>query len=337
MKKRMCAALALMMVALMLSGCFAKAKVGLVTTPAGVQDNAYSQRIWDELNAYADETRISLEYRVPQSMDIEQLLYEIDMLYAQGYRLIVLPGEGFAEAARQAQSQYDDATLVLMDSLGDYSEGRIAAARFDEAQAGFIAGVGAAAHMKTGTIGMVLKGQSDGDNQYARGFTAGVEYANRSTGGDVSVPEDMTAYIGDAPAKSEGQKLAAYLFDKGCNAVFCNDGQGNIGAITEGKLRAQAGESVWIIGSDWDQYADGLYADGKSVVLTSAVKQVASAMRDMLDKATKKALTPGESYAYGAQTGAVGLPLENPNLDADAEALATQAMNAFGDGSISIP
>ena len=85
------------------------------------------------------------------------------------------------------------------------------------------------------------------------------------------------------------------MYDRGVKAIFCAAGGVGNGAITEAKARAATGKKVWVIGVDRDQFEDGVGADGKSIVLTSAIKKVESASYNMV-KALKEGKFPGGKH-----------------------------------------
>ena len=104
------------------------------------------------------------------------------------------------------------------------------------------------------------------------------------------------------------------MFDKGVDAIFCAAGGVGIGAINEAKSRAKAGEEVWIVGVDVDQYAEGIYEGDKSIILTSAMKCIDQAAYDMIMAENKGEFPGGETLVFDAKNNGVGIPAENPNF-----------------------
>ena len=102
------------------------------------------------------------------------------------------------------------------------------------------------------------------------------------------------------------------MYDRGVKAIFCAAGGVGVGAINEAKARADKG--VWIIGVDTDQYAQGIYAEGKSIILTSAVKLIDVAAADMVKAANDGTFPGGQTLTFTVHNNGVGIPAVNPNL-----------------------
>ena len=98
------------------------------------------------------------------------------------------------------------------------------------------------------------------------------------------------------------------------------------------------GKEAWIIGVDSDMYEAGVYADGKSVILTSALKEVGNAAYDGIGLSMGE--WSNETAVLTFANKGVGLPAENPNLDAalvkDAEKALTDKKDLVGTDSAAV-
>jgi basic membrane protein A len=91
-----------------------------------------------------------------------------------------------------------------------------------------------------------------------------------------------------------------------------------------------------MVGVDVDQYEEGVYADGKSVILTSAMKQIDKAAADMI-KAEKDGKFPGgETLTFDAKNDGVGLPEENPNLSEDTTSKVDEVFELIKSGEVKV-
>ncbi|MCD4713128.1 MAG: BMP family ABC transporter substrate-binding protein, partial [Clostridiales bacterium] len=81
----------------------------------------------------------------------------------------------------------------------------------------------------------------------------------------------------------------------------------------EAKMRASNENLAYVIGVDYDQYNDGNYAPGKSVVLTSMIKRLDSAVYNVCELAYKCHLNSGP-LNFGIKEDVIGLPDVNPNI-----------------------
>ena len=126
------------------------------------------------------------------------------------------------------------------------------------------------------------------------------------------------------------------MYDRGVKAISAAAGGVSAGVITEAKTRANGGEEVRVIGVDSDQYNDGVYEDGKSIVLTSAIKKVDTATFDMA-KAYKEGKFPGgESLTFDVTNDGVGIPAENPNLSDETIKVVSEVQEKLKAGEIKV-
>ena len=73
----------------------------------------------------------------------------------------------------------------------------------------------------------------------------------------------------------------------------------------------------WAIGVDKDQFNDGVYAPGKSAVLTSMMKRVDVAAHDVAVMTRDGKFPGGQVLTFSLKNKGVGIPAANPNLSAD--------------------
>src|SRR5690606_14182988 len=166
------------------------------------------------------------------------------------------------------------------------------------------------------------------------GFQQGVKYANENLGTKMVIRPENVIYQGSFDNVAAGQQLAAQMYDRGVKAIFAAAGGVGIGAINEAKARVKAGEEVWIIGVDVDQYAEGIYDGEKSVILTSAMKQIKKATFDMIKAETEGQFPGGEILVFDATNDGVGIPEENPNLSAEVERQVAEVYAKLKSGEI---
>jgi len=126
------------------------------------------------------------------------------------------------------------------------------------------------------------------------------------------------------------------MFDKGIDAIFCAAGGVGVGAVNEAKARAKGGEKVWIVGVDVDQYAEGIYGEGKSVVLTSAMKRIDRASYDMIKAELDGTFPGGQILTLDAGNDSVGIPDKNPNLSSQVQSKVAEIFEKLKAGEISV-
>lgn len=342
--------MAVLMVALMsvtmLVGCAggggAKFKVGMVTDAGTIDDKSFNQGTWEGVVKAADELGIEKNYIKPAGTTEADYLKEIGNLYDAGFKMVVAPGYKFETAIFQAQSKYPDAKFVIIDGsphAGDYNVvvgKNTVSIFFAEEQSGYLAGVATALQLKEGDLGFIGGMEIPSVQKFNWGFQQGVAYANQNFGTNMTIKAENVIYQGTFDQVAAGQQLAAQMYDRGVKAIFCAAGGVGIGAMNEAKTRAAAGQEAWIIGVDVDQYAEGIYAEGKSVILTSAMKRIDQAAYDMVMAEKDGKFPGGQILTFNAKNDGIGIPKENPNLDDDVEAKVAQVFSDIKDGKVTI-
>jgi len=342
--------LSVLLVALMaislLAGCAvgggAKFKVGMVTDAGTIDDKSFNQGTWEGVVKAAKELNIESNYLKPVGTTEADYLKEIGNLYDAGFKLVVAPGFKFETAIFQAQTKYEDAKFVIIDGsphAGDYNVvvgKNTVSIFFAEEQSGFLAGVAASLQLKEGDLGFIGGMEIPAVQKCNWGFQQGVAYANANFGTKMSIKAENVIYQGSFDNVAAGQQLAAQMYDKGVKAIFAAAGGVGIGAINEAKTRAAAGQAVWVIGVDVDQYAEGIYADGKSAILTSAMKRIDQAAYDMVMAEKNGTFPGGQILTFNAKNNGVSIPAENPNLDDDVEKKVAAVFKDIQDGKITV-
>lgn len=316
-------------------------KVGMVTDSGTIDDKSFNQGTWEGILEAEKDLGVTTKYLKPVGETEADYLKEIGNLYDAGFKVVVTPGFKFESAIFAAQDKYPEAKFILIDGTphsADYSEfraeGNVVSIFFAEHESGFLAGVAAALQIKDGEMGFIGGMEIPPVQKFNWGFQQGVAYANKNLGTSIALNAENIIYQGTFSDVAAGQQLAAQMYDKGVDAIFAAAGGVGVGAINEAKSRAKSGDAAWIIGVDVNQYEDGVYADGKSIILTSAMKRIDTSAYDMIKAVLDGAFPGGETLTFNAANNGVGIPSENPNLDASVEAEVAKVFAMLQDGSI---
>lgn len=322
-----------------------KIKAGMVTDSGTIDDKSFNQGTWEGIQkAQKDLGLQEPKYLKPTGETEADYTKEIANLYDAGFKFIATPGYKFETSIFKAQDKYKDAKFVIIDGVpNDGTKERnvkvgenTVAILFAEHQAGFLAGVATSVQLKDGDLGFIGGMEIPAVQKFNWGFQQGVAYANEKLGTKMSLKPENVIYQGTFNDTAAGQQLAAQMYDRGVKAIFCAAGGVGNGVITEAKTRVGSGKNVWMVGVDRDQYSDGEYASGKSVVLTSAVKKVDVASYDML-KALKEGKFPGgKTLTFDVTNDAVGIPEKNPNLTEDTTKTVADISAKIKDGTIKV-
>ncbi|KUO51612.1 MAG: hypothetical protein APF76_13275 [Desulfitibacter sp. BRH_c19] len=315
-------------------------KVGMVTDAGTIDDKSFNQGTWEGVLQAGEDFGFETKYLKPAGTTEADYIKEIGNLYDAEFKFIVTPGFKFETAIFAAQEKYPDAKFVLIDGYphaGDWVsvvKENTVSIFFAEHESGFLAGVATALQLEDGEAGFIGGMEIPAVQKFNWGFQQGIQYANDNFNTSIAIEAENVIYQGSFDDVAAGQQLAAQMYDKGVDVIFTAAGGVGIGAINEAKARAIAGNDIWIVGVDVDQYAEGIYDGDKSIILTSAMKQIDKSAYDMI-KAEKEGNFPGgETLMFSAQNDGVGIPSENPNLSEEVEAKVAEVFAQLKAGSL---
>ena len=218
----------------------------------------------------------------------------------------------------------------------------IASLIFKEQEAGYLAGYAAALQSKTGKVGFIGGTKIPPVERFGIGFVQGAKAAKS----DIKI---MYNYSGTFSDTNKGKTLAATMYDSGADVIFVAAGNTGNGVISEAKERGNLDMSKdgeikhWVVGVDKDQYEEGIFKGKdkggkeyqKSVILTSAVKNIEVAVTKILNEIKENKFEKGE-HIFGIKENGVGLPKENPNLSDDNKTKIDKAIEELKSGKVEV-
>jgi basic membrane protein A and related proteins len=307
--------LAAVFLALFQLSAFAQAgfKVGLVTDTGGIDDKSFNQGTWEGVVRFGKENKLKegVDFKYLQSSAEADYVPNLSTFADEGMSLIIAPGFLFGNAITEVATKSPKVNFLIIDSVVA-DKTNVASAVFAEHEGSFLVGVAAGLKAKAdkqNTVGFI------GGIQFAliEKFEAGFRQGVKAVYPECKVLMD---YAGDFAKPDIGQALAQKQYNAGAYIIFHAAGGTGNGLIKEAKERAAKGQMVWAIGVDKDQYADGVYATGKSAILTSMVKRVDVAAHDVAVLAKNGKFPGGQTILFNLKNDGVGLPAQNPNLSA---------------------
>ena len=312
-------------------------KVGLVTDLAGIDDKSFSEITWKGVSEFAKEHQnVEAQYVTPEDNSLATLVNSVDNLVLSGNDIIVLTGFTFEETAGVVAKIYPDVKFILIDGQplvdGEYkSFDNVVSIYFQEHEASFLTGVASALTSQTKQLGFVGGMENSAVQKFGWGFVSGVAYANKVYNTETFVTDYL--YSGSFSDVSMGQSLAGGMYDKGVDIIFHAAGGVGVGAITEAKTRGD----VFVVGVDVDQYHEGIMDSEKSIILTSAMKNIDVAVKEHLLYFLNDDFRGGEVFTLGIVEDGVGLPSENPNLSQDVIEKVEETLQKIKNGEVVVP
>lgn len=349
MKKNICALAIAAVTMFGMMGCGTKSnvtennlKVGMVTDSGTIDDKSFNQGAWEGISNASEEFALKNTYIKPNGNTIDEFLKEIGNLVDSNYNFIITPGSNFSKTISLAQEKYPNTDFVLIDGVPTDEEGNqkigehTLCVSFAEHEAGFLAGIATALKLGEGDVGFVGGMKVPAVQKYNWGFQQGIIYANENLNTNIEMKKENFIYQGTFTDVAAGQQIASTMFSRGVKAILHAGGGVGVGVINEAKTRNVKGEEVWVLGVDIDQYEDGVYGDGKSVILTSAVKNLTQATYDIiLDKLENK-FEGGKIVLFDVSNDGVGIPQTNPNLSDEIISKVNDVCNKIRNGDIKV-
>ncbi len=318
-------------------------RVGMVTDAGTIDDKSFNQGTWEGILRASKDFALDVKYLKPAGTTEADYLKEIGNLVDAGYNMVICPGFKFETALFEAQDKYPKVKFVILDGephSADYSvfriEKNVVGVYWAEHESGFLAGLAAALEIKNGNFGFIGGMEIPAVQKFNWGFQQGVKYANANHGTNIVMKQENNLYQGTFDDIGAGQQIAASMYDRGVDVIFAAAGGVGVGVINEAKNRAAAGKKVWVIGVDVDQYGEGLMPNGKSIILTSAMKYLDRASYDMIENELNGRFPGGEVLHLDATNDGVGIPVENPNLSKSVTDEVARAYAKMKSGAIKV-
>jgi basic membrane protein A and related proteins len=303
-------------------GVTSSVKIGMVTDIGQLEDKSFNEFSWKGVQDGA----AAIGAPAPKNIvtkDIADYKQNIQSFVDQKYDIIVTVGfligtETLAAAKANPNIQFFGVDQFVADPVPPNYQGLL----FNEAQAGYLAGIVAATITKSGKIGAV-GGRSDVPPvvNYIKGY----ENAAKTTKPGVQV---VINYVEDFNAPDKGEASAKTMIGQGVDVVFQVAGLTGAGA-----LRAACNAKVYGIGVDVDQYQS--LPDSASCIITSAEKHLQVAVRDAIKRFKDKGKQTG-NFTNDASNGGIGYsPIRNLNpVPAGLEDKLKQATTDMASGKL---
>ncbi|MEV7416402.1 BMP family ABC transporter substrate-binding protein [Streptomyces sp. NPDC089919] len=231
-----------------------------------------------------------------------------------GANPVIGVGFAYAPAIKKVAPKFPKTTFGIIDDTS-VTGSNVANLVFNEEQGSYLAGVAAAKASKTGKVGFIGGVEVPLIKKFEAGYVQGVKDTNPKA-------EVLTQYLTQPPnfdgfSKPDLGKAAAQgQLSKGADVIYAAAGLAGSGSI---EAAATAGK--WAIGVDSDQYKQAGLAKFKDQILTSATKNVTSAVFDLI-KSVKDGKPETGEIRYDLAKGGVGLADSNPAFTANKDLTA---------------
>ncbi|MBO0959088.1 BMP family protein [Neobacillus sp. MM2021_6] len=304
--------------------------VAMVTDVGGVDDKSFNQSAWEGLQAFGkdnDLTKGKGGFDYLQSKSDADYSTNLNKLAREDFDLVFGIGFLMQAAVEEIAKQQKDSNFAIIDA--EVKQPNVASVLFKEQEAAFLAGVAAALQTKSNHIGFIGGMEIPVIERFETGFLAGVKAAKPEAKVDVQ-------YSGAFDKAELGQSIASKMYSSGADVVFHAAGGTGVGLFKEANdlKKKDPSREIWAIGVDSDQANMG-----PDIVLTSALKRVDNAVKDLSKKAMDGNFPGGEVALYGLHEDGVGLAPINAKAD-QKDAIDTAVkewIEKIKSGSVKVP
>jgi len=298
-------------------------KVAMVTDTGGVNDQSFNQSSWEGLQNFEKNSSGKVSYL--ESKQESDYATNLDKAVDSGNKLVWGIGFAMSDAILNAAKSNPDVSYAIVDnSYGDKTPSNVTGVMFKAQEPSFMVGYIAGKTTKTNKVGFVGGIKSGIIDQFQYGYQAGVQYAAKELGKEITVDVQYAESFSDA---SKGKAIANKMFSSGSDIVFHAAGGVGVGVIEAAKEA-----NKFAIGVDRDQ----AYLAPENV-LTSALKLASVAVENVSKEAMNGDKIGGKTYTYGLKENAVGIPTENKNMNPEVYKAAMAIQDKIKDGSINVP
>lgn len=314
-------------------------KVGMAYDVGGRGDHSFN----DLAAAGLDKAKTTLgvktnELAATQGETEQSKESRLTLLAQQGYNPVVAIGFAYSTAVGKVVPKFPKTHFAIIDDAanctskaagGSGVQPNVSCLLFTEEQSSYLVGVAAGLATKTKNVGFIGGVNEPLIQKFQAGFQAGVKAVNPTAKVQatyLSQPPDFTGF--NDPAK--GKTTAQGMYDNGADVVYA--AAGGSGA---GLFQAALADKKLAIGVDSDQYTQPAFAKEKSVILTSALKGVDTAVYNFISADVKGKFKAG-TQRFDLKAGGVGYSTSNPAIK-PYEATINKYKAKIISGAITVP
>ena len=262
-----------------------KAKVTLVLSTGGVNDQSFNQSAWEGALKASEELGVEVSYL--ESNSDADYMQNIETAIDQDSDLVVGVGFQVGDAIKEASKAYPDQQFVTIDSENENLD-NVRAIAFSEEEAGYLTGLIAGKMTKTNVVSWIGGFDIPSCSNFYVGYEKGVKEANPNA-------KVLKQFINSFTDASKGKVVAEQMINNNSDIIFTACGGGNTGV-----LEAVKEKGIKAIGVDMPMN----YLAPEHVV-TSALKNVGEGLKLTIKDYIEGNFANGE-VKYDLTNGGVG-------------------------------
>ncbi|WP_332661947.1 BMP family lipoprotein [Aeromicrobium sp.] len=269
-------------------------KVGLAYDVGGQGDQSFNDSAYQGLKkAVEDLGATCTEGEAAQDEPESAREARLQSMADAGMNPIIGVGFAYSDSVNKVAPNYPNISFGVIDGFDPDTTANpnVAYLGFAENEGSYLVGVAAALKSKTGTIGFVGGVHNDLIKKFEAGYVAGAKSVKADI--DIKIQYIEESDLSGFGDPAGGKEAAAAEFDQGADVVYHAAGASGSGVFD---AAAEAGDGMWAIGVDSDQYLTASAA-AKPHILTSMLKRVDTATFNMIKSvADGSPLTSYQTY-----------------------------------------
>ena len=260
--------------------------VGLVTASGSINDGI-NQQAWLGLeDAKAEGLVDRIDYI--ETVDSRDREANIQTFINDGYDVIITVGSSMVNETISAAQKNPKIKFIGVEQTQTTTYPNLTSLVFHEEHSGFLAGALAASITQTNHITAICEAKFiDAMRRYCDGFKAGAQYINPKINIDVVYRTGSNQYLFNDP--DWGKQTALQAVQDGADMIFAAGGN-----TADAALETAAGQGVYVIGSETDEYES--LTNIHSRLVSSAVNDIRSGVRDLTRLARTNDLPAGNFF-----------------------------------------
>ena len=199
-----------------------KAKITLVLSTGGVNDQSFNQSAWEGALDAKNEYGVEVSYL--ESNSDADYVQNIETAIDQDSDLVVGVGFQIGPAIEEASKAYPKQQFAIIDSTYEEIPSNVRPILFNEEQAGYLTGLIAGKTTDSNVIGRI----GGMDIPSCSNFYVGYEKGAKEVNPDVKALKQFTNSFTDA---AKGKVVAQQMINKNADIIFMAAGGGNMGVI----------------------------------------------------------------------------------------------------------
>ncbi|MDO4806356.1 MAG: BMP family ABC transporter substrate-binding protein [Coriobacteriales bacterium] len=299
-------------------------RVEMVTNVGGINDQGFCQLSWAGLQRLRDEQGYEVSYI--ESKQDSDYASNLDKAIDYGAEFVWAIGFAMSDAVAFTAKINPDVNVGFgIVDANTSGAPNLTGVLFAAQEPSFVVGYIAGRCTKTNRVGFVGGISSDNIYAFEYGYVAGVTYAARELGHEITVDRQYAESFTDS---AKGKSIAQKMFVAGADIVYHAAGGTGVGVI-----EAAQETDNFAIGVDLDQS----YLAPNNV-LTSAIKRVDQALVDLTPKLISGELAGGTDVILTLADGEyMGIPQNHEHMPEEVYQDALAVIEKIRTGEIVVP